>query len=227
MNPDEAQLMPCVQYRCVVGSRAYGLDRGGSDVDQRGFYLPPAELHWSLFGVPEQLEDRETDECYWEVEKFVRLALKGNPNVLEVMHSPLVELATPIAEELLAIRTCFLSQKVHDSYLGYAETQFRRLVNSVENHGKPHWKHAMHLLRLLIQGERLVSEGVLAIAVQEHREFLLAVKDGLIPWGEFIERKGLLEAQFRQAIEHSCLPEEPNTQAASNFLVRARRLAAS
>jgi len=38
--------------RCVVGSRAFGLDTGESDVDRRGFFLPPADLHWSLFGVP-------------------------------------------------------------------------------------------------------------------------------------------------------------------------------
>ncbi len=24
----------------------------GADVDRRGIYLPPAELHWSLYGVP-------------------------------------------------------------------------------------------------------------------------------------------------------------------------------
>ena len=38
-----------VIYRCVVGSRAYGLDGAESDTDRRGIYLPPAELHWSLF----------------------------------------------------------------------------------------------------------------------------------------------------------------------------------
>lgn len=45
----------------VVGSHAYGLAEERSDVDRRGFYLPPADLHWSLAGVPEQLEDREHD----------------------------------------------------------------------------------------------------------------------------------------------------------------------
>src|SRR6185295_2817847 len=31
-------------YRCVVGSRAYGLETDDSDVDRRGVYLAPAEL---------------------------------------------------------------------------------------------------------------------------------------------------------------------------------------
>lgn len=51
----EQDLTPFIIYRCVVGSRAYGLAGADSDVDRRGFYLPPAELHWSLHGVPEQL----------------------------------------------------------------------------------------------------------------------------------------------------------------------------
>jgi predicted nucleotidyltransferase len=29
-----------VIYRCVVGSRAYGLDHDESDIDLRGIYLP-------------------------------------------------------------------------------------------------------------------------------------------------------------------------------------------
>jgi predicted nucleotidyltransferase len=31
-------------YRCVVGSRTYGLDNDASDTDRRGIYLAPAEL---------------------------------------------------------------------------------------------------------------------------------------------------------------------------------------
>ena len=51
----DSELYSYVIYRCVVGSRAYGLEHENSDVDIRGIYLPPATLHWSLFGIPEQL----------------------------------------------------------------------------------------------------------------------------------------------------------------------------
>src|SRR5205814_9716567 len=81
-GPDATDVYPFVIYRCVVGSTAYGLSREGSDMDRRGFYLPPADLGWSLAGVPEQLET-DHEEVYWEIEKFIRLALKANPNVLE------------------------------------------------------------------------------------------------------------------------------------------------
>ena len=42
---DATGLYRFVLYRCVTGSTAYGLDQEGSDVDRRGFYLPPADLH--------------------------------------------------------------------------------------------------------------------------------------------------------------------------------------
>ena len=55
-------LESCIIYRCVVGSRAYGLDDDESDTDRRGIYLAPADLQWSLFGAPEQFEDNATGE---------------------------------------------------------------------------------------------------------------------------------------------------------------------
>lgn len=81
--PAEADLRRYVILRCVVGSRAYGLDQEGSDTDRRGIYLPPADLHWSLGGVPDQLEDAQAQETYWELQKFLTLALRANPNILE------------------------------------------------------------------------------------------------------------------------------------------------
>jgi predicted nucleotidyltransferase len=76
-------------------ARAYGLDSATSDTDRRGIYLPPARLHWSLAGVPEQIEDKDAEECYWELQKFLVLALKANPNVLECLYTPMVERTTP------------------------------------------------------------------------------------------------------------------------------------
>jgi hypothetical protein len=46
-----------VLYRCIIGSRAYGLETDGSDTDVRGIYIAPAEMQWSLFGAPEQFEE--------------------------------------------------------------------------------------------------------------------------------------------------------------------------
>ena len=41
-----------------------------------------------LFGAPEQFEDNTTQSCYWELQKFLTMALKANPNILECLYSP-------------------------------------------------------------------------------------------------------------------------------------------
>ena len=123
-------------YRCVIGSRAYGLEHDESDFDRRGVYLPPAELHWSLYGVPEQLENQDTQEAYWELQKFLVLALKANPNVLECLYTPLVEHATDLAREMLAIREQFLSKLVYQTYNGYVMSQFKKLQADIRNRGE-------------------------------------------------------------------------------------------
>jgi len=94
------ELEQFIIYRCVVGSRAYGLD-DESDTDRRGIYLAPADLGWSLFGAPEQFEDNVAQSCYWELQKFLVMALKANPNILECLYSPVVEKITSLGEELM------------------------------------------------------------------------------------------------------------------------------
>jgi len=55
------------------GSQAFDLDDAHSETDRRGIYLPPAELQWSLYGVPEQLENEPAQEAYWELQKFLTM----------------------------------------------------------------------------------------------------------------------------------------------------------
>lgn len=221
--PEPDSLRPYIIYRCVVGSRAYGLDDAGSDTDRRGIYLPPARLHWSLAGLPEQIEDHAAQEAYWELEKFLTLALKANPTVLECLYTPLVEHTAPLAEELLAMRGSFLSKHLYQTYNGYVLSQFRRLEQDLRTHGEIRLKHAMHLIRLLLSGITALREAVIPVRVTEHRERLLAIKSGELPWPEANAWRLELHQQFDAAYAASTLPERPDSAAADAFLVRARR----
>lgn len=214
-----------VIYRCVVGSRAFGLDTDDSDTDRRGIYLPPAELHWSLYGVPEQLENDANQEAYWELQKFLIMALKGNPNILECLYTPLVEFATPLAEELLSMREAFLSRVVYQTYNGYVMSQFKRMQTDLKNQGRIKPKHVMHLIRLLISGIHVLRHGFVPIDVGEHRERLFAIKNETMPWDEIEAWRLALHREFDAALGESCLPERPDYERANAFLTRARRLA--
>jgi predicted nucleotidyltransferase len=214
-----------VIFRCVIGSRAYGLDDDNSDIDRRGIYLPPAHLHWSLFGVPEQLENDETQEAYWELRKFIVLALKANPNVLECLYTPIVETATPLARELLDMKTIFLSRMVYQTYNGYVMSQFKKMQTDIRNQGQVKWKHVMHLIRLLLSGIAVLREGFVPVQVGDHRQALLYVKAGEMPWEKVEEWRLDLHRQFDRAFEETTLPERPDYERANEYLVKARRLA--
>ena len=222
----QCNLYDRVIYRCVTGSRAYGLDTAESDTDRRGIYLPPAELHWSLYGVPEQLENDETQEAYWELRKFLILALKANPNVLECLYTPLVEYATPLAEELLGMRSLFLSRLVYQTYNGYVMSQFKRMQAHIRNHGQVKWKHVMHLIRLLISGTQVLRHGFVPIRVDDHRDRLMAIRQGEMPWDDVEKWRLSLHGEFDRAFEETELPERPDYERANEFLIKARRSAA-
>lgn len=217
------QLRDRIIYRCIVGSRAYDLSHSESDTDRRGIYLPPADLQWSLFGVPEQLESDRTQECYWELQKFLILALKANPNVLECLYTPLVEMATPLAEELLAMRHIFLSQLIYQTYNGYVMSQFKKMQQDIRNRGQIKWKHAMHLIRLLLSGITVLKEGFVPVSVGEYRQQLFAIRCGEVPWEEVNQWRLSLHQQFDRAFADTQLPERPDYEKANDFLIQARR----
>jgi predicted nucleotidyltransferase len=216
-----------VIYRCIIGSQAYGLAEAASDVDRRGIYLPPADLHWSLYGVPEQLENDATQEAYWELQKFLVLALKANPNVLECLYTPLVQEATPLAEELLGMKSIFLSRMVYQTYNGYVMSQFKKMQADLRNKGQVKWKHVMHLIRLLLSGIGVLREGFVPVKVEAHRDRLLAIRRGEMPWNDIEKWRLELHHEFNAAVETTKLPERPDYERANAFLIGARRRALS
>ncbi len=210
-------------YRCVVGSRAYGLDDDASDTDRRGIYLAPAELQWSLFGAPEQFEDNATQSCYWELQKFIIMALRANPNILECLYSPMVEKVTPLGQELLAIRDSFLSQMIFQTFNGYAISQFKKMEQDLRNHGEVRVKHTMHLLRLLLTGAATLRTGNVPVRVKAHRDRLLSVKRGEMTWAEVDAWRKELHHDFEHALAETKLPERPDYEEANRFLIKSRR----
>jgi hypothetical protein len=220
---DGSSLSEYIIYRCIIGSRAYGLAERESDTDRRGIYLPPAYLHWSLYGVPEQIESDNTQECHWELQKFLVLALKANPNVLECLYTPLVEASTPLADELRAMRASFLSRMIYQTYNGYVLSQFKKLEQDLRTTGTLKWKHGMHLIRLLLAGITVLDEGVVPVHVGPERPRLLSIRRGELPWDEVNAWRLDLHRAFDAAFARTQLPERPDYERANAFLIKARR----
>jgi len=116
--------------KVLSGSRAYGFDHPGSDVDTRGVCIPPIEFHLGLH-VFEQHENETGDHVIFALSKFVRLALQGNPNLIEVLYTDPSDVIfiNHFGERLLAARDRFLSRRVGETFSRYAIAQLRRMEN--------------------------------------------------------------------------------------------------
>ncbi|MFC0600223.1 nucleotidyltransferase domain-containing protein [Streptomyces palmae] len=214
-------------YACVMGSRAFGLATDDSDTDRRGVFLAPTALFWRFEKPPTHVDGPLPEQFSWELERFCELALRANPNILECLHSPLVEHVDGTGRELLDLRGAFLSRRVHDSFTRYALGQRRKLEAEIRTTGSPRWKHAMHLLRLLMTVRDLLRTGELRIDVGDQRESLLAVKRGEVSWPKVEARMTRLAAETEDALRHTPLPPEPDHARVADFLFRVRRASAS
>jgi len=225
IHRQQARYYDRIIYQCVVGSKSYGLSNEDSDIDRRGIFLPKAEDQWSLFGVPEQIESESTQEAYWEYQKFLILALKANPSVLECLYSPIVEHKDPAVEDLLQNRSIFLSQLVYQTYGGYVASQFKKIQSDLRNQGKVKWKHAMHLIRLLISGIEILKHQQVFVEMSEHRDTLLTIRQGGMKWEEVDLVRKKFQKDFDRAFSETKLPERPDYVKANELLIQARRIA--
>lgn len=207
----------------VVGSRAYGLAVDGSDVDRRGVFVAPTPLFWRFDKPPTHVDGPEPERFSWEAERFCTLALDANPTVLECLWSPLVERITPVGEELRGLRDAFLSLRAHRTFMRYADSQFRKLEGDLRNRGEPRWKHVMHMLRLMLSGTHLVRYGEPLVDVGEHRDALLAVRRGEMPWDGIDRWRADLTAAMGKALAASPLPPEPDRARVEEWLISVRR----
>ena len=81
----------------------------------------------------------------------------------------------------------------------------------------------MHLMRLLLTGAATLREARVPVRVEAHRDRLLAVKRGEVPWTEVEAWRKELHRDFERALAETKLPERPDYEAANGFLLKARR----
>lgn len=160
----------------VVGSRAYGLARPGSDTDRLAVFAMPSERWWEL--IPPAAADLtvvykapEPDFTAHEAFKYMWMCLKANPTATELLWLDTHEVRHPLGDQLVDIRSAFLSaSRVREAYCNYAARQLEDLCADV-NVARAE-KHARHMLRLLDQGLHLYRTGTLQVHVDDPYRYL-------------------------------------------------------
>lgn len=236
-----------VIYKGYSGSRAYGTNitekmakeharlNGGkwedyvSDVDIRGIFIPHPQFLYGTQKVDQFTDPNEEDTVYFSLEKFLRLALDGNPNVVEQLfiRDKDVLYMHPLGKELRDNRNWFISKNAYGRFGSYAWSQLKRMtvqneefkrnekrqkiidMTATENNTRYDSKNAMHLIRLFEMGIQILSEGTLETFRKNYKE-LLEYRNGKYTLEQVKERAELLNLQLEDAMIHSTIPNVPD-----------------
>lgn len=204
----------------IVGSQAYGLATPDSDVDRLGIFRAPTDEILGLDSVNETHVSHDPDRTLHEVEKSLRLALRCNPTVLELLFLSEYETVTDWGNQLVNMREAFLSNLVRKTYYGYAWAQMEKLQrrgdfgSTLKNR---YAKHARHMFRLLHQGQQLLETGTLDVKVQDP-DFYHWV--GTLPPEKLVWQFEEQAKRFKLA--ESVLPEEPYRAGVNELLLAIR-----
>ena len=203
------------------GSHAYGTAVEGSDLDLRGIFAWDLERLLRFMGTNETLTSKP-DITLHDLRKFGRLAVQGNPGILELLFTEGSDIlfSRPAWEELRAIRHEFLSQNVARTFCGYAVAQLNKCLNGratggrgpgrqtmIEKHGYD-TKNAMHLVRVLRSGLEILQTGHLQVRRPDAEE-LLTIRNGAWSQQEVVTYARHMLAKMEQARKTTDLPEVP------------------
>lgn len=150
-------------YLTKHGSHAYGMARPASDIDMRGFAVPPKEYFYGYHHKFEQFEFQalDLDIVVYDIRKFFRLAADCNPNIVETLFTDPSDYIQVYegGRMVLANRDLFLSAKALHTFGGYAFQQLQKINQSQAKTGDFDKKDAMHLVRLMRTGMELLDTG--------------------------------------------------------------------
>lgn len=223
------------------GSIVHGTYRENhiDDIDIMGIVIPPKEYTYGLKsfgsrGTKEIMKD-EWDIVLYEVNKFVRLLRKNNPNVMNLLWLPKKHYinVSEVGQLLINNREIFSSKAAYKTFAGYAREQLRRVQKKVykgymgkkrkaltDEYGYD-TKHAAHCIRILRTGIDFLERGELF----PDRTGLDASQLKDIKYGNWsLERvQDLAESLFvdiNNAMDKTQLPEEPDYNAINNLMIQ-------
>lgn len=240
--PDMQWLRENLVLGWITGSHLYGTETPTSDMDYVGVVMPPIGVKFGLQNFEEaELSTKKSSERrrnnsedidlkLYSFDKFVRLALDNNPNIIELLFAPerCILYASPLGRELMSMAPMFLNMRVAHAFSGYAYSQLKRLQVKKENMtGRKELaeefgydvKFMSHAFRLLYEGIELMREGHLDLPLREHVRivqiktgFYKTVEEGLAAAEELIKA-------FEMAKATSVLPHKPDFKFFNDWLV--------
>ena len=207
----------------LVGSHAHGLALSTSDVDKRGVFVQPTTSLLKLGSVKQETRWLEgaVDDTAWELYRFLFLASKSNPSILEVFLGPIL-FSTDDGDELRSLFPfLWTSHAVYDAFLGYSLAQRKKFLENKDNRSA---KYASAYLRTLYWGWELLNIGTFTvhIADTEVGQSVAQYKAGIYTIGEVIQTCHIWEEKLKEAYSAN-KNHEQNLAPVNDFLIRMRK----
>lgn len=233
--------------RVPIGSTIHGLHvEGTDDRDEMGVCIEPLETFTAFHEFEQYIyrtaaarEGRhdapsrpgDLDLTIYGLRKFLRLAMQGNPTVLNLLfvHQSQWISGDARGRQLQDLTPSIISAQAGKRYLGYMEAQLQRLLGErgqlrvtrtdlIEAHGYD-TKYAMHVLRLGYQGVELMETGRLTLPLPEPaRTWVRSVRAGEVPLQDVLQRAGELERRVKDLLTAAALPAHPDEDAVQQWM---------
>lgn len=233
--------------RGVVGSTVYGLQVPGTDdLDLMGICIePPGDtlamglpFEQHVFRTQPQNEPSgpgDVDLTVYSLRKWLRLASKGNPSILNLLFVPpeFRDVDSPLANELRELTPLIVSRQAAWRYRGYLRAQRERLIGErgqkrtgyarrLKYLSDEGWdtKYGMHMIRLGVQGIELMTTGKIELPMaQPMRGAIYAVRQGKVSIDDVVAWAENLEYELETLAMTSDLPERPDNDHLNSWLV--------
>ncbi len=206
----------------VPNSDPYSID----DKDVMSIVIPPISCYfgldtWGSRGTKE-IKQEEWDIVTYELQKYMALVIKSNPNVLSLLWLEENDyiLVTDLGRMLIDNRDLFVTKQAYHSFVGYAHGQAHRMTHMafegymgekrkqlVQKYSYD-TKNGAHLIRLLRMGIEYLTEGRLHVKRQDATQ-LLEIKRGEWSLEQVQKEADRLFILAEEAYVRSSLPAEP------------------
>jgi len=210
--------------KVLVGSVAHGLSQGESDKDWRGVFV--TSTHRLLKLKPDKKQTKwfegDTDSTYYEIWKFLVLATRCLPTMLEVFFAPVV-FENDYGARLRALFDYVWSPAaVRDSFIGYGRNQQKKFLENKDGRAN---KYAAAHLRVLYNGYQLLSTGKkfdVNLTGSPVYEKVKRFKQGDYTVGEVVQECWEWEQKLLEAFQQ-CPGKKTNFKMVDNFLLEVRK----
>ena len=165
-------------FYALRGSFLYGTNIETSDHDYHGVFMVPNREWLSLFPPQDKLADPKEDTVFFELKKYVGMAMTNNPTVIEMMWTPedaIVD-TSPIIQELFRHRSLFVTKRCFYSFSGYAFDQIKKAKGKNKKvHGNERYfsEGGIERLRSLLKADKISPEWVEVRFSKHFLSFLL------------------------------------------------------